>query len=139
MHHLDFNEMLGVKARWELHKDTVCCFKQILEVAHLQNCSYTATFPPISQTIQIRQTRHAGNCWRSKDELISKVLMWAPTNRHTNIGWPAKTYIHQLCTNIGYRLEDPSSEWFDDHVDKSYFSIYFFLYILYYYCYYTLA
>ena len=25
--------------------------------------------PPITKTIQARQTRHAGHCWRSKDEL----------------------------------------------------------------------
>ena len=27
--------------------------------------------PPITKTNQIRRTRHAGHCWRSKDELIS--------------------------------------------------------------------
>ena len=27
----------------------------------------------ISQTIQVRRTRHADHCWRSKDELISDV------------------------------------------------------------------
>ena len=27
--------------------------------------------PPITKTIQVRQTRHAGYCWRSRDELIS--------------------------------------------------------------------
>ena len=27
--------------------------------------------PPITKTIQVRWTRHAGHCWRSKDELIS--------------------------------------------------------------------
>ena len=32
--------------------------------------------PPITKTIQVRRTRHAGNCWRSKDELISDVLLW---------------------------------------------------------------
>ena len=30
--------------------------------------------PPISQTIQVRQTRHTGHCWRGKNELISDVL-----------------------------------------------------------------
>ena len=30
--------------------------------------------PPITKTIQVRRTRHAGHCWRSKDELISDVL-----------------------------------------------------------------
>ena len=32
---------------------------------------------PICQTIQIRRTKHAGHCWRSKDELINDVFLWA--------------------------------------------------------------
>ena len=34
--------------------------------------------PPITKTIQVRQTRHAGHCWRSRGELISDVLPWIP-------------------------------------------------------------
>ena len=34
--------------------------------------------PPITKTIQVRRTRHAGLCWRSRDELISDVLLWTP-------------------------------------------------------------
>ena len=34
--------------------------------------------PPITKTIQVRRTRHAGHCWRSWDELISDVLLWTP-------------------------------------------------------------
>ena len=34
--------------------------------------------PPITKTIQVRRTRHAGHGWRSKDELISDVLIWTP-------------------------------------------------------------
>ena len=30
---------------------------------------------PITKTIQVRQTRHAGHCWRSRDELISDLLL----------------------------------------------------------------
>ena len=29
----DFNKELGGKATWEWHKDTACCFEQILEAA----------------------------------------------------------------------------------------------------------
>ena len=35
--------------------------------------------PPITKTIQIKWTRHAGHCWRSRVELISDVLLWTPT------------------------------------------------------------
>ena len=36
--------------------------------------------PPITKTIQVRRTRHAGHCWRRRDELIRDVLLWIPTH-----------------------------------------------------------
>ena len=33
---------------------------------------------PITKAIQVRRTRHAGHCRRSRDELISDVLLWTP-------------------------------------------------------------
>ena len=62
--------------------------------------------PPITKTIHARRTRHAGHCWRSKDELISDVLLWAPTYGRANAGRPDRTYIQQLCEDIGYTPED---------------------------------
>ena len=53
--------------------------------------------PPITKTIQVRRTRHAGHCWRSRDELISDVLPWTPTYGQAKAGRPARTYIQQLC------------------------------------------
>ena len=40
--------------------------------------------PPITKTIQVRRTRPARHRWRSRDELISDVLLWTPTSRTTN-------------------------------------------------------
>ena len=56
--------------------------------------------PPISKTIQVRRTRQAGHCWRSKDELISDVLLWTPTCGCAKAGRPARTYIQQLCEDL---------------------------------------
>ena len=36
--------------------------------------------PLITKTIQVRQIRHPGHCWRSRDELIRDVLLWTPTH-----------------------------------------------------------
>ena len=33
---------------------------------------------PITKSIQVRRTRHAGHCWRSRDELIKDVFLWTP-------------------------------------------------------------
>ena len=49
--------------------------------------------PPITKTIQVRRTRHAGHCWRSRDELIRDVLLWTPTHGPAKAGRPARTYI----------------------------------------------
>ena len=62
--------------------------------------------PPITKTIEIRRTRHAGHCWRSRDELISDVLVWTPTYGRAKAGHPARTYIQQLCEDTGCSPED---------------------------------
>ena len=62
--------------------------------------------PLITKTIQVRRTRHAGHCWRSKDELISDVLLWTPTYGCAKAGRPARTYIQQLCEDTGCNSED---------------------------------
>ena len=58
------------------------------------------------KTIQIRRTRHAGHCWRSRDELIRDVLLWIPTHGRAKAGRPARTYIQQLCEDTGCCPED---------------------------------
>ena len=62
--------------------------------------------PPITKTIQVRRTRHAGHCWRSKDELISDVLLWTPTYGQAKAGRPARTYIQQVFEDTGCNPED---------------------------------
>ena len=52
---------------------------------------------PITKTIQVWRTRHAGHCWRSRDELIRDLLLWTPTHGRSKAGRPARTYIQQLC------------------------------------------
>ena len=62
--------------------------------------------PPITKTIQVRRTRHAGHCWRSWNELISDILLWTPTYGRAKARRPAQTYIQQLCEDTGYSPED---------------------------------
>ena len=61
---------------------------------------------PIKKTIQVRRIRHAGHCWRSRDELISDVLLWTSTHGRAKAGRPARTYIQQLCEDTGCCPED---------------------------------
>ena len=62
--------------------------------------------PPITKTIQVRRTRHAGHCWRSRDDLISDVLLWTPTHGRVKAGRLERTHIEQLCEDTGCCPED---------------------------------
>ena len=61
--------------------------------------------PPITKTMQVRRTRHAGHCWRSRDELISDVLQWTPAYGQAKAGRLARTYIEQLREDTGCNPE----------------------------------
>ena len=62
--------------------------------------------PPITKTIQVRRTRHAGPCWRSREELICDVFLWTPTYGRAKAGRTVRTYIQQLCEDTGCGPED---------------------------------
>ena len=62
--------------------------------------------PNTMKTIQVRQTRHAGHCWRSGNKLISNIFQWTPSHGRAKAGQPARTYIQQLCANTGCSLEN---------------------------------
>ena len=68
---------------------------------HLTKQQLYGHLPHSTKTIQIRWTSHAGHCWRSKDELISDVLLWTPSHGWAKVGQPARTYIQQLCEDMG--------------------------------------
>ena len=61
---------------------------------------------PITKTIQVRRARHAGHCWRSRNELICDVLLWTPTHGRAKAGRPARAYIQQLCEDTECCPED---------------------------------
>ena len=62
--------------------------------------------PPITKTIPGRRIRHAEYCWKSRDDLISDILLWTPLHGQAKAGRPARTYIQELCADTGCNLED---------------------------------
>ena len=62
--------------------------------------------PPVTKTIKIRWTRHAGHYWGSSNELVSDVLQWNPSQGRAKVGRPAWTYIQQICVDTGCSPED---------------------------------
>ena len=62
--------------------------------------------PPITKTIQVRRTRHGEHCWRSKDQLMSDILLWTPAYGREKAGRSARIYIQQRCEDTGCSPED---------------------------------
>ena len=92
MYHTDADKAYGEKAWWQLHKNAASCIEQVLgAVSHKAESVQTPT--TISKNIQIRLTRYAAHCWRSRDELISHVLSWKPSHRGSRVGWLARAYL----------------------------------------------
>ena len=102
MHHLDANKTDEEETRRQLHKNVAS--KSWWQ--HPTKHQVHGHLPPIMKTIQVRRTRHAGHCWRSRDELISDVLLWTPTYGRANAGRPARTYIQKLCEDTGCSPKD---------------------------------
>ena len=95
---MDANKTAGEEPRRQLQKNVASNIEQVLADTRHQLYGH---LPPITKTIQVRRTRHAGHCWRSWDELISDVLLWTPTYGRAKAGRPARTYIQQLCEDTG--------------------------------------
>ena len=43
---------------------------------------------------------------KEEDEIINNVHLRTPTYGHTSVDQQAKTYVHQLCVDTGYCLDD---------------------------------
>ena len=80
--------------------DATCCFEQIVEAEPKKRQLY-GHLPPWRQ-------RDVERCWKSKDELMSDVLLWTLIHGPTSISKPARTDIHQLSTDTGCRQDDLS-------------------------------
>ena len=66
----------------------------ILNKSCRQHCKKQQLYghlPPVTKTIKIRRTRHAGHCWRSRDELVSDALLWTPSQEWAKAGRPPRT------------------------------------------------
>ena len=72
----------------------------------LKSSSCTATYHTSWKLSKLDEPDLWGNCWRSRKKLISDILPWTPSHGQAKEGWPARTYIQQLCVNTGCNLED---------------------------------
>ena len=91
----------GKKAWRQLHKNAASNIEQVLEAAP-HKAAVVRPLTTITKTIKVSGTRHAGYCWRSRDEPISDVLLWTPLHGRAKA---ARTFTHQLCADTGCSQE----------------------------------
>ena len=102
---MDANEKYGKKARRQLHMILIAILNKSWRQHPTKKHLYS-NLPRITKTIHVSRTRHAGHCWRSREELISDVLQWTPSHERAKVGRPARTYKQQLCADTGCSLVD---------------------------------
>ena len=52
--------------------------------------------PRISTTIRERRNRFRGHCWRSKNEVVSDLVLWEPKHGERSIGGQAGAFVDLL-------------------------------------------
>ena len=96
--------MLTKRLEKKLHGNYTRMLRAILNKSWRQHPTKHQLYghlPPITKTIKVRRTRHAGHCLKSRDEIISDVLLWTLTYGRAKAGRPARTYIQRLCEDTG--------------------------------------
>ena len=97
------DKFLGISTSSLIH---VACATSFIRDGHLTGHRLYGHLLPITKTIQVRRTRHAGHCWSSRDKLISDVLLWIPVYGQAKAGRPARIYIQQQCEDTGCNPAD---------------------------------
>ena len=68
---------------------------------HLTSRQLYGNLPPVSSVIQVRRLQFAGHCYRSKYEVVNRVILWEPRHGRRSKGRPAKSYINILAADTG--------------------------------------
>ena len=99
---MDVDKMYREKARRELHKNATSYFEQIQEAMPLESTAVQ----PLTSYLKTHPSKTKKTYWRSKDEIMSDVLLWTPTHGRAGVGRPTRTYRQQLCVDTGCTFED---------------------------------
>ena len=73
---------------------------------HITNQQLYGKIPKLSTTICRRRLRFSGHCFRSKNEIIHKVILWEPKHGKRYRGRPYTTYIDTIENDTGIKREN---------------------------------
>ena len=99
-----------------LQKELDGCFTRLLRADlnislrdHISNKELYRDLPPISTSLQIHRLKFVAHCWRSKNETVSKLLLWDPKRGSLSRERPATIFIDQLESDTGLLRQDLAS------------------------------
>ena len=73
---------------------------------HMSNKDLYGKIPKFTDTIREQRLRISGHCWRSKNEVVSDVLLRLPIHRRRSRGRPAKTFVDQIMEDTSCNYEE---------------------------------
>ena len=74
--------------------------------AHPSKQHFYGNLVQMTSVIKERRTRFSGHCYRTKDEVVSDLILWTPKHGKSKVGRPSKTYTKQLTEDVDCQLED---------------------------------
>ena len=84
----------------------------------MTNKELYGNLPKISETICERRVRFSGHCWRSREEVVHQLILWAQSHGKRSRGRPPTTYIDQLTDDTGMEREELGTAMGDRNVWK---------------------
>ena len=79
--------------------------------AHSNKESLFGKLVQITSVIKERRTGFAGHCYRSKDEVVSDLILWPPKHGKAKVGRPSKSYTKQLTEDVIVNLRTSQELW----------------------------
>ena len=65
----------------------------------------TSEFSCFTTTCHPSRTRHGRHSWKSRDKLMSDIMLWTPSHGRAKVERPARTYTQQICADTWCSLE----------------------------------
>ena len=90
----------------KLHKNAASYIEQVPEATPHKATAYSATYHPSRKLSKLDEPDMRDTAGEVGDELISDILIWNPSHGRAKAGWPARTYIQQLCVDTRCSPED---------------------------------
>ena len=83
----------------------ICVILNIYWSTHPSKEGLYGNLVQIALVVRERITIFAGHCYRSKDQVVSDLILWTPNHSKAKVGCPSETFTKQLTGNADCQFE----------------------------------